>query len=116
MGLFRKNGLARFLKNSIFVQGEAFDARLEFKKIVLLPKKERQKTLDEFRKKYFRQKIGIALLQVRVLDLIRRDPDLSTEELCSDAKELGFISCFIWPRSYWSSESFLRANHFAFSL
>ena len=89
MGLFRKNGLARFLKNSIFVQGEAFDARLEFKKIILLPKKERQKTLDEFRKKYLRQKIGIALLQVRVLDLIRRDPDLSTEELCSEAKELG---------------------------
>ena len=86
MGLFRKNGLARLFKTPVIVPGKVFDVRSELAKIFALPRKKRSYTLKAFHKKYLYQKIGMALLHSHLLNLIRRNPDLSSEELCKEAK------------------------------
>ncbi len=93
-----KSGIFEQLRNKIFskeseppmVPGEIFDPEKELDEIKKLPHDERKQAVEEFKEKLAYQKDGLAEAQVQLIELIRKNPDASLEELNNKALEIGF--------------------------
>ncbi len=72
---------------------EIFDPKLELGKIKKLPREEKRDALEEYKEKLVEQKEGLADMQEYFIKLIRKNPDISFEELNEEVeregKELG---------------------------
>src|SRR3989338_8773973 len=61
--------------------GSCFDPEEELAKIKLLPQQEKPKVLKEYREKLAYQQEGLAKTQEQLIETIRRNPDISFNEL-----------------------------------
>jgi hypothetical protein len=76
------------LPESPFETGEIFDPEAELKKVSVLKGEEKKTGLKSFKKKLNYQKKGLALIEVKSLDLIKKNPGITKEELEESIKDI----------------------------
>ncbi|TSC72240.1 MAG: Uncharacterized protein G01um101470_382 [Parcubacteria group bacterium Gr01-1014_70] len=87
--------------------GEIFSAEQELQKIHRLPKEDRPQALKEFREKLAYQKERIAMIQERIIELIRKNPDNTLKDLKQFVRDEGSLFS-LTPKYEKLAESMLK--------